>query len=89
MIVKGMDSSRANSPDNHSPDKSERVMECGGRAQRRHRFSDGQEAVESSGCSRAGESGVALRFPPQSKMIGEVRERRASAPACGLCHPLA
>jgi len=32
-------------------------MECGGRAQRRHRFSVVQRE----------QSGVALRFPPQSK----------------------
>ena len=40
--------------------RSGKILECGGRAQRRHRFG---KAV--SGC----ESGVALRFPPQSKNI--------------------
>ena len=35
-------------------------LECGGRAQRRHRFC----APERS------QSGVALRFPPQSKISG-------------------
>jgi hypothetical protein len=36
-------------------------LDCGGRAQRRHRFSCGPVASN---------SGVALRFPPQSKIHG-------------------
>jgi hypothetical protein len=42
------------------------VLDCGGRAQRRHRFGRSEDSrVENN--LRAVESGVALRFPPQSK----------------------
>jgi len=39
--------------------KTAALLDCGGRAQRRHRFSPGRQQSE---------SGVALHFPPQSKM---------------------
>jgi hypothetical protein len=42
------------------------VWECGGRAQRRHRFR-ADKAYWKFHLGRARESGVALHFPPQSK----------------------
>ncbi len=49
-----------------------RVMDCAGRAQRRRRFrADGDSRVENN--FRACESGVALRFPPQSKKSQALR----------------
>ncbi|MEY4385005.1 MAG: hypothetical protein RLY20_288 [Verrucomicrobiota bacterium] len=42
-------------------------MECGGKADAATPLSGGREAGELSKVIRAGESGVALRFPPQSK----------------------
>jgi len=42
------------------------VMDCGGKAQRRHRYRP-HRAVTSKDDRGPHESGVALRFPPQSK----------------------
>jgi len=44
------------------------VMECGGRAERRHRFRT-RERLSLFGRSTSGQSGVALRFPPQSMTV--------------------
>ncbi len=44
---------------NYQTDPPKKNLECGGRAQRRHRFST----------PATSQSGVALRFPPQSKII--------------------
>ena len=49
-------------------------MDCGGRAQRRHRFR-ADYAQPSSHSFGAGESGVALRFPPHSKTLARGRWR--------------
>jgi len=52
-------------------------MDCGGKAQPRHRFG-AREAQSRSRSIRPGESGVALRFPPQSMMLGIGAERTPS-----------
>jgi hypothetical protein len=41
------------------------VLECGGRAKRRHRFSKRRDEQKTK--TFIAKSGVALRFPPQSK----------------------
>ena len=45
------------------------ILDCGGKAAAATPLSRGRKASENSGDFRADESGVALRFPPQSKKI--------------------
>src|SRR6185369_11922384 len=48
------------------------VMDCAGRAQRRRRFRTGEERSDFNGFPCMAKSGVALRLPPHSKMLGAV-----------------
>ena len=67
--------------------RTRRVWECGGRAGAATLLSGGREVSDFKKGFRAGESGVALRFPPQSKTRVDYSRAlgkcRVSGPAMG------